>query len=642
MQGYKVYLCFRVLLTCCLVLAAAHQVVEKHASELDLNCESYEDGIDWQQVRENLFVFLRRPSGDHPFLDSLFAIGRRRSDCYIGLCCLGYLAIVFMSPEKRLKAMSSTLFGSVPLWDQIPLSYWDTINSKWPIFGLLEVLQSQLRDPSSPAPAHADGCCDRMEELDQRFHKVLDRQLAAGQFIPAQSSLRFLAESPSRCSFGKAAAYVALGERLLLLGSPVLTQAAKDLLALGEAQLDRCAVGRNVTIFEQMQSAWPTWSLLRRVEAEGYVQIPSEKLRIPPGYISPPLRPAIFLPRPDGATQKRLLPDLGASGTATREAAEPLLSGTGRPPCQARGVHVALSGDDRHMEGLLAVLQSLVLGVSDAQRVCVHVFALQQELVGLKAALGCSFKDRLAEDEADPDALFIGGVALKIHIFSESEVLSDEMAVDAGVTVEAGDLNAPHNFVRFHLGKWIPYAQRIVYLDTDVIVKGDVCDLHDSVFHQSYTVSGKVLAAVPRRHLPLSFYLKVFSPRMPLWVPSSAPSFNAGVMVIDMRAWAELNVTGEVVAWARRNKNRDLWRHGSQPPLLLLLYDRVEWIADIWNVDGLGHYGNRSSELISKAKILHWTGPLKPWLGSLADETWLTAWYWQESVASISSVAQGV
>ncbi|OLP89964.1 Glycosyltransferase 8 domain-containing protein 1 [Symbiodinium microadriaticum] len=578
MHGYKVYLCFRVLLTWCLVVAVAHQVVEKHASELDLNCESYEDGIDWPQVRENLFVFLRRPSGDHPFLDSLFAIGRRKSDCYIGLCCLGYLAIVFMSPEKRLKAMSTTLFGSVPLWDQIPLSYWDTINSKWPIFGLLEVLQSQMRDPSSPAPAHADGCCDRMEELDQRFHKVLDRQLAAGQFIPAQSSLRYLAESPSRCSFGKAAAYVALGERLLLVGSPVLTQAAKDLLALGEAQLDRCAVGRNATVFEQMQSAWPTW------------------------YSSPPLRPATSLPRPDRAPPQRLPPDPGAVGTATTE---------------ARGVHVALSGDDRHMEGLLAALQSLVLGVSDARRVCVHVFALQQELSGLKAALGCSFKDRLAEDEADPDGLFVGGVAVRIHIFTESEVLSDEMAVDAGVTVEAGDLNAPHNFVRFHLGKWIPYAQRIVYLDTDVIVKGDVCELHDSVFHHSHTVSGKVLAAVPRRHLPLSFYLKVFSPRMPIWVPSSAPSFNAGVMVIDMLAWAEHNVTGEVLAWARRNKNRDLWRHGSQPPLLLLLYDRVEWIADIWNVDGLGHYGNRSSELISKAKILHWTGPLKPWLGSL-------------------------
>lgn len=27
-------------------------------------------------------------------------------------------------------------------------------------------------------------------------------------------------------------------------------------------------------------------------------------------------------------------------------------------------------------------------------------------------------------------------------------------------------------------------------------------------------------------------------------------------------------------------------RHGSQPPLLLLLYDRTEWIPDVWNVDG--------------------------------------------------------
>ena len=80
--------------------------VEKHASELDLNCESYEDGIDWSQVRQQLFTFLRKPSDDHDFLASLLATGRKRSDCYIGLCCLGYLAIIFMPPEKRLKAAS--------------------------------------------------------------------------------------------------------------------------------------------------------------------------------------------------------------------------------------------------------------------------------------------------------------------------------------------------------------------------------------------------------------------------------------------------------------------------------------------------------------------------------------------------------
>ncbi|CAE8692735.1 unnamed protein product [Polarella glacialis] len=94
-------------------------------------------------------------------------------------------------------------------------------------------------------------------------------------------------------------------------------------------------------------------------------------------------------------------------------------------------------------------------------------------------------------------------------------------------------------------------------------------------------------------------------------------------MVINMRAWARLNVTFRVSEWAKQNKGRDLWRHGSQPPLLLLLYDRVEWLDEAWNVDGLGHKKNQSVEMIAAAKILHWTGPLKPWHpNGLRKELW--------------------
>eukprot|EP00435_Cladocopium_sp_Y103_P044130 s622_g12.t1 len=331
--------------------------------------------------------------------------------------------------------------------------------------------------------------------------------------------------------------------------------------------------------------------------------------------------------------------------------------------CEARGVHVALSGDGRHMEGLLAVIQSLILGelmpwgTKFAERVCVHVFALQIELTGLLAAFRCSFQTRLQKDPCRWNLLegpgennfLIDGVAVVVHIFREAEVITADLVVDEGVTAETGDLNAPHNFVRFYLGRWIraerrlrksemgmgEKSQKIIYLDTDVIVKGDVCELHDLAFSSR---SEAVVAAVPRRHLPLSFYLKVFSPKMPIWVPSSAPSFNAGVMVIDMKRWEswhefmlflrlfalleetpqeQLKVTEQVLLWASQNgPGRDLWRHGSQPPLLLLLYDRVEWIPDVWNVDGLGHGRGRSEDAIQDAKILHWTGPLKPWLSN--------------------------
>merc|ERR1740122_843918 len=84
-----------------------------------------------------------------------------------------------------------------------------------------------------------------------------------------------------------------------------------------------------------------------------------------------------------------------------------------------------------------------------------------------------------------------------------------------------------------------------------------------------------------------------------------------------------MHVTSSVDAWAKRNRGRELWRHGSQPPLLLLLHDRVEWLDETWNVDGLGHQKNHSAERLTGARILHWTGPLKPWLpGGAYPDLW--------------------
>lgn len=361
-------------------------VAEKHASELDLKCESYEDGVDWAEVRRLLFVFLARPSEDHEFLNPLLALGRTPTDCYIGLCCLGYLAMIFMNHEKRSTALVNTLFGSVPLWDQIPLSYWDTIHSRWPIFGLLEIVGTLVRKDPELSSRGDDGCCDFFDQdMEQVFQDVLTEHLASGAVVRASASTRYLAESFSRCSFGKASAYLALAERFLQVESPVLTQASKDFMALGEAQLDRCAVGRNVTIFEQMLSLWPFWGLLRRVEADGRVQLPSEKLRVPPEYVSPTLRPVAALHHPEGARQLHGSPRTKPARAVFEQEAElgpEPMEPTESRSCEARDVHVALSGDGRHMEGLLAVIQSLILGTKFAKRVCVHVFALQIELTG--------------------------------------------------------------------------------------------------------------------------------------------------------------------------------------------------------------------------------------------------------------------
>lgn len=125
---------------------------------------------------------------EHSFLPSLLAQGRTQTDCYIGLCCLGYLALIFMSPEKRQRALKQTLFGSVPLWDQIPLSYWDTIHSRWPIFGLLEILGAQVR---SSEVSQSDACCDwASSEHEPAFKQTVSKHLSSHTSLPSHTSTR--------------------------------------------------------------------------------------------------------------------------------------------------------------------------------------------------------------------------------------------------------------------------------------------------------------------------------------------------------------------------------------------------------------------------------------------------------------------
>ena len=142
----------------------------------------------------------------------------------------------------------------------------------------------------------------------------------------------------------------------------------------------------------------------------------------------------------------------------------------------------------------------------------------------------------------------------------------------------------------------------------------------------------------------MATYVNVWDRKaLPHWLPGlSSPSFNAGVLVLNLRRWRERGTShdferifGTYAGRAELQKSAAPtrpWRHGSQPPLLLRflregLFPRstdVFLLPPEWNVDGLGH-GCQSSlfdrgscearleERLKRAKILHYTGPHKPW-----------------------------
>lgn len=291
--------------------------------------------------------------------------------------------------------------------------------------------------------------------------------------------------------------------------------------------------------------------------------------------------------------------------------------------------HVALSADLGQIDGLIVTVNSATLNAgARAEKLCFHVFVLGIELAFVADALQCAFGNNLTElmrrdDHLRPTAFIVHGRArVVLHDLDADEVwravglpsranLSVVQEGDA-FRSDTGNLFVPHNFVRFVLHELLPDLQRVVYLDVDVVVRGDLTALYQTSLLTGKD-DGSTLAAVQRTNQPLRLYVDVLQPSLPNWLPSEAASFNAGVMVIDLVRWRQRNAVRLVAQWLSLNTQRRLWSHGSQPPLLLLFYDEVAPLHWSWNIDGLGHRLNYPKDILREANLLHWTGPLKPW-----------------------------
>ena len=104
----------------------------------------------------------------------------------------------------------------------------------------------------------------------------------------------------------------------------------------------------------------------------------------------------------------------------------------------------------------------------------------------------------------------------------------------------------------------------------------------------------------------------------------SLPSFNAGVLALDLDAWRARNATAELEAWMRANalSNPPIYKLGSNPPMLLTFADSFEPLDRRWNVDGLGWRKGIATAGIAGGAIYHWSGPNKPWLVAQGTDEW--------------------
>lgn len=133
------------------------------------------------------------------------------------------------------------------------------------------------------------------------------------------------------------------------------------------------------------------------------------------------------------------------------------------------------------------------------------------------------------------------------------------------------------------------HTSKILYLDSDIIIKTDVGELWDT------DMKNFPIAAVPEI----------------VCEKNAKPSvFNAGVLLININCWIAENITEKALSFARNN--HDLIVHWDQDVLNAIFCDNWMLLPQRWNVISSAFVENKILP-IEEIGVIHYTGSLKPW-----------------------------
>ncbi|XP_034018911.1 glycosyltransferase 8 domain-containing protein 2 isoform X2 [Thalassophryne amazonica] len=192
------------------------------------------------------------------------------------------------------------------------------------------------------------------------------------------------------------------------------------------------------------------------------------------------------------------------------------------------------------------------------------------------------------------------------------------------------DLLHPLNFVRFYLPMLDINHKRVIYLDDDVIVQGDISNLfhvrlkpgHAAAFSTDCDLSTthEIVRSVGMQTTYMGFLDYRKQEVKDLGINPGECSFNPGVFVADMSEWRKQKITKQLEKWMEENFRHNIYSSTmaggvATPPMLIVFHDKYTTLDPLWHIRHLGwspdvHY---SKDVLKEALLLHWNGPYKPW-----------------------------
>ena len=174
-------------------------------------------------------------------------------------------------------------------------------------------------------------------------------------------------------------------------------------------------------------------------------------------------------------------------------------------------------------------------------------------------------------------------------------------------------------YLRLLMGEALPAElSRVIYLDVDLLVEGDLAELWREEFGQAIVLAVRNYSrSIMRSYLPL--------PGISASQRREGRYFNSGVMVVNLKRWREENIGQATLEYIREHKSAI--QFGDQDGLNAVLFRKWEELDVSWNaqVDKLlnpqqlgrgqmyDEIRQRREELLHHPRIQHFTGAKKPW-----------------------------
>jgi lipopolysaccharide biosynthesis glycosyltransferase len=260
-------------------------------------------------------------------------------------------------------------------------------------------------------------------------------------------------------------------------------------------------------------------------------------------------------------------------------------------------IDIAFSVDKSYVRGLFATMNSIAQNTVEPESLRFNVIIPQEELPFFERKLLAAF----------PNSLF----TIRIREYEPLPYIEDYIqAKYRPINVEKR--NALYMlFSRLFMGSIFTDLKKTIYLDTDIIVLGDIAELYNT---QEFTKQ-RYFAAVPNFFPAIFHFTNPFRALDELRKIKS--TFNAGVLFTDLSFWTEdtYEKLRYYLDWEKQF-DYQLYQLNDETLLNLMFKDYIQ-LDRKWNSCG---YGNAKliSWLLKKdvcdMAVIHWSGGHhKPW-----------------------------